>query len=158
MSFAEAHELDCALRSQHTLSWEQWLLPRSRCGRRSVDFAKILPIVIGLAVPVLITVSKYVIGKRTFPNLVDAINRGDAEAVKKLLTKGSVVNTKDELLGRTPLIMAAMGGHGEIVRILLDKGADVHQVDMEGWTAMRYAVAYGHGDIIKMLAEAGAPK
>ena len=123
-----------------------------------MDISKVLPIIVGLAIPVLITVSKYVIEKRTLPNLLDAINRGDADAVKGLLGKGSVVNAKDGHLGRTPLITAAMNGHAEIARILLDKGADADETDMEGWTAMDYAAAYGYEDIVEMLAGADARK
>ena len=123
-----------------------------------MDYSKIWPLIIGVGVPLLVTIVRRFVGKRTWPDLVDAINRGDTDAVKSLLLRGAPVNGKDEHWERTPLIMAAMNGYAEIVSILLKRGADPNAVDIEGWTALRYANAYGYDDIIKMLREAGARK
>jgi ankyrin repeat protein len=121
-----------------------------------MNFDKIWPLIIGLALPLLMGIIKRLIGKATWPGLVDAINRGDVDDVKKLLAKGAPVNEKDEHLGRTPLIMASMTGHTEIVKMLLERGADPNGTDMEGWTAIRYAHAYGHDEIVELLRNAGA--
>lgn len=123
-----------------------------------MDLSKNWPLIIGVLVPLLITIARRFVGKRTWPNLVDAIFRGDADAVKSLLMRGAPVNGKDEYWGRTPLIMASMNGYTEIVRILLKKGADPNAADIEGWTAVRYATAYGYNEIIGMLRGAGAEK
>ena len=52
--------------------------------------------------------------------------------------------------------MASMSGRIEMVKILLERGADPNATDMEGWTAIRYADAYGYDEIVKMLRNAGA--
>jgi ankyrin repeat protein len=123
-----------------------------------MDSSKIWPLIIGVVVPLIITVARRFVGKRTWPNLVDAINRGDTDAVKSLLVRGAPVNGKDEYWERTPLIMAAMNGYTEIVSLLLKRGAEPNAIDIEGWTALRYAKAYGYDEIIRMLREAGAQK
>jgi ankyrin repeat protein len=123
-----------------------------------MDFSKIWPLVLGVGIPLLLTVAKYFMGKRTWPYLVDAINRGDTDAVKSLLARGAPVDGKDEYWQRTPLIIASMNGYAEIVRLLLKRGADPNAVDMEGWTALQYARSYKYDEIIAMLKEAGAQK
>ncbi len=52
--------------------------------------------------------------------------------------------------GETPLMMAALKGHTELVRRLVDKGADVNKT---GWTPLHYAATNGHIAIIDLLLE-----
>jgi len=51
----------------------------------------------------------------------DAISNGHESAVRLLLERGADIEAQDRIL-RTPLIMAAMGGHGPTVKLLLAKG------------------------------------
>ena len=111
-----------------------------------------LAILAAVAVPLI----RRLASKKTAPALIGAITRGDAKAVKKLVTGGVLVDATDDLLGRTPLIIATMNGNAEIVAILLGGGAKVNAVDMEGWTAMRYANGFGYTHIAELLARAGA--
>lgn len=53
---------------------------------------------------------------------------------------------KDE----TPLMMAALKGHTEVVRKLMDKGADVNKT---GWTPLHYAATNGHLVIMQLLLD-----
>ncbi|KAK4203617.1 Glycerophosphoryl diester phosphodiesterase family-domain-containing protein [Triangularia verruculosa] len=46
--------------------------------------------------------------------------------------------------GWTPLFFAAVDGHLEIVKLLLDTGANQQRKDHLGWTAKEYAVFKGH--------------
>ena len=50
----------------------------------------------------------------------------------------------------SPLMMAALKGHTELAKKLIDKGADVNKT---GWTPLHYAATQGHVDIIGMLLE-----
>ena len=53
---------------------------------------------------------------------------------------------KDE----SPLMLAALRGHLELVKKLIDRGADVNKT---GWTPLHYAATNGHLEIINLLLE-----
>lgn len=60
--------------------------------------------------------------------------------------------------GSTPLMVAVGGGHLEIVKLLVAKGADVNAKDNHGLTALDYAATEQTGqDIMKILWDHGAP-
>ncbi|XP_048251510.1 GA-binding protein subunit beta-1-like [Haliotis rufescens] len=62
---------------------------------------------------------------RADSDLRDASKRGNVAAVKRILAAGRAdVNSKD-LNGWTPVLWAARWGHGEVVELLMRKGADV---------------------------------
>lgn len=56
--------------------------------------------------------------------------------------------------GWTPLQYAAVGGHVEIIRIMLAAGADVHATNEDGASAACVAAAYGHVDACNHLLDA----
>ena len=59
--------------------------------------------------------------------------------------------------GRPPLYAAVNNSNPDIIKTLLDAGADVDARDKSGWTSLMYAVAYSRkSDIIKALIDAGA--
>ena len=67
---------------------------------------------------------------------------GDLETVKKLIKQNpELVNSKNSF-GRFPLEMAASTGQVEIVRFLLEHGADV-KMNRNGATALHMAALYG---------------
>ncbi|KAG6354339.1 hypothetical protein INS49_004356 [Diaporthe citri] len=68
-----------------------------------------------------------------------AWNTGASEVVRLLVSHGSNVNFKDKI-GRTPLLWAATNGHYDLVKTLLETGADVSAVNNRGRTALHLAV------------------
>ncbi|ORY63953.1 uncharacterized protein BCR38DRAFT_474519 [Pseudomassariella vexata] len=58
--------------------------------------------------------------------------------------------------GRTPLSRAAEGGHEAVVRLLLEKGADIEAQDKEGWRPLLWAAEGVHEDVVRLLFEKGA--
>ena len=52
--------------------------------------------------------------------------------------------------GESPLMIAAIKGHKELVRALIKRDADVNK---PGWTPLHYAATGGHVEIILMLLE-----
>jgi len=54
-------------------------------------------------------------------------------------------------IGNTPLMLAAMGGHGNICCLLLEKGADVNLQNKEGDTALILATRSGKRDVVEKL-------
>jgi ankyrin repeat protein len=75
-----------------------------------------------------------------------------------LLDKGADVNAKSGDQGRTPLIVAVLGGYTDIVRALLERGADINEKDNSGKTALELAEERLQGErgakILQMLKEA----
>jgi ankyrin repeat protein len=58
---------------------------------------------------------------------------------------------------RTPLSWAAERGHGAVVKLLVEKGADVKSKDTSyGQTPLLRAAANGHEAAVKLLVEKGA--
>jgi ankyrin repeat protein len=53
-------------------------------------------------------------------------------------------------------MVAAQGGHAEIVKALLANGAEVNAKTTDGSTALIIAVAHGHTEIVDFLKQHGA--
>lgn len=59
--------------------------------------------------------------------------------------------------GQTPMSYAAMNGHENIVRLLLDKDAKVNGRSEDGWLQpVSLAARHGHDAIVALLVERGA--
>lgn len=95
--------------------------------------------------------------------LQDAARKGDAAAVTKLIDDGVDVNTKFRY-NATALFYACDHGHLDVVKVLLDKGADLTIKDtFYGFTPLMLAVSPAqkkrpeHTEIAKLLIAKGAP-
>ncbi|HTL28760.1 MAG TPA: ankyrin repeat domain-containing protein [Tepidisphaeraceae bacterium] len=96
--------------------------------------------------------------------LIDAAGKGDAHAVARILDEHpdalnqlSGDDRKHNVFKTTALHRAADKGHLEIVRLLLDRGADPDIRDEgDNAMAMHFAAESGHLDVIKLLVERGA--
>ena len=58
--------------------------------------------------------------------------------------------------GRTVLIYAARDGHTEVVKLLIDNGADLNHKNNGGVTALRTAAREGRTEVVKLLIDNGA--
>ena len=58
--------------------------------------------------------------------------------------------------GRTPLNSASDSGHVDVVKLLLEKGADMTVTNNGGWTPLNLASGNGHVDLVQLLLEKGA--
>ena len=85
--------------------------------------------------------------------LMQAVNKNDAAAVRKLIAQGANVDEL-ESNGDAPLVMAAYLGHAEIVRLLLEAGADVKAVDPGMKATALHAASYaGRTEAAKLLVQ-----
>jgi ankyrin repeat protein len=73
----------------------------------------------------------------------------------EVILRSSDVESMDTW-GRTPLSLAAAGGHEAVVKQLLEAKADVESKDTDGRTPLSRAAAGGHEAVVKQLLEAKA--
>src|SRR5262245_25456258 len=103
-------------------------------------------------------------------DLIEAVRRGEAHAVKQLLSDGASSNARNDE-GVAALMLAATSGDPGITKLLLNHGAEVNSradkgwtavikaaggVDapdeaLRGWTALMAAAALGHAEVVKLL-------
>lgn len=84
-----------------------------------------------------------------------AVEQGDVAATLRALNKGESVNIRDRD-GNTPLIRASFLGKVDIVRTLLDHGADVNAVNDIGWSGLHFAAQENQELVAKELVGAQA--
>jgi uncharacterized protein len=84
--------------------------------------------------------------------LCTAIYKGDLTTVKKFIEYGADVNEVSN--GMTPLMYAARYNKVEIIKYLLDKGADKDRKDDKGNTAAKYAQLSNSQDALAVLKQA----
>jgi hypothetical protein len=85
-----------------------------------------------------------------------AASSGDVGAVGELLAQRVDVDDANEY-GATALILAALNGHAEVVRALLDAGADPDLADaFYGRSPLEWATLAGSDEVVSMLFVAGS--
>jgi ankyrin repeat protein len=83
-----------------------------------------------------------------------AVEKGQEEIVKLLLSTKKVDVDWPDANGQTPLSWAAEKGHEEIVRLVLKTGAvRINSNDQFGWTPLSRAARNGHEGVVKLLLE-----
>jgi hypothetical protein len=87
--------------------------------------------------------------------LAAAAHQGDLDAVESFLRKRAKINARNAK-GYTALMMAAMNGHYEVARLLIDWGGDIHAKQKDGKTALSYALEGGYSKIAALLSDYGA--
>lgn len=88
-----------------------------------------------------------------------AIKSGDIDRVRSLLADGRDPNIPDTSVpsgSASPLYLAAVHGHLDIIQALVSAGADVDIKNAEGWTPLHYAAHYAAPGMVQTLLNAGA--
>ena len=88
--------------------------------------------------------------------LFGAAEAGNIEAVNQAMTDGANVNANDDVYGRwTPLHYTAIGGHKEIAKLFLAKGANVNAKNDNVKTPLDIAVQEGRHELANLLRKHG---
>ena len=86
-----------------------------------------------------------------------AAELGLADVAAALLDADSDVNAADAD-GRTPLMLATMGGHEDVAQLMIDRdGCDVNVVDTTQRTSLFYAAQSGLVDTVRRLLQVRPP-
>lgn len=94
--------------------------------------------------------------KKGVPLLCLAIRKNHPSVVRELVDRGADLNLQSRDRGNTALMDAAAEGHLEMVKLLLDHGAQVDAVSKSGQTALILAAGQGLSEICRILLAAGA--
>ena len=84
--------------------------------------------------------------------LIDAVKTGELAKVEEALNSGADIHQQDEQ-GWTPLNWAAGRGDLDMVKLLLDRGADVFRVGRDQRTPYKISLAARHTNIAQLLKE-----
>ncbi len=122
--------------------------------RRSPGFNSMKRIV-GVAQLLCGLVSLVALGGCAIP-LLNAAAGGDVEKISLLLRQGHHANEALPIIGTRPLTLAAAYGHADVVRVLLEAGAEVNAKDFTGWTALHAGSFAGDMETVSLLLERGA--
>ncbi|CAF3996688.1 unnamed protein product [Rotaria sordida] len=97
---------------------------------------------------------------RKINGLIVAVESSSIDIIRLLIEAGLDVNYKiegeDETAGRTPLFCACVKGLQDIVKYLIEQGADVNGTENSGQSCLHIAAAMGHAVIVQILCEHGA--
>jgi len=90
-------------------------------------------------------------------DLCGAVQHGDVVGVAKAIELGADVDA-GEFQGAAcvPMILAAMGGHAQCLRLLMDAGAVIDAEGSRGETAAMWSASKGDRDCLAALIAAGA--
>jgi ankyrin repeat protein len=97
-------------------------------------------------------------GDHEVDQLFSAVERDDVGEVSRLLEDGPhlmEVKRGGWLRRQTPLQIAAAWRRVGVLRLLVEKGADVNICDTDGDTQLHFAAKMGHADVVSILLRGG---
>jgi len=96
-----------------------------------------------------------IIGPRPSPSPAEVASNM-RELVQMLLAAGARIDGRDRREHANVLDLAAARASPELVKLLLDAGAQVNASTRDGWTALHRAAGYGSVAVVGLLLDAGA--
>jgi uncharacterized protein len=91
---------------------------------------------------------------RGFPEILLAARQGDTVSIGAFLDAGVYVDAEDESSGMTALMEAADYGRIDVVRLLIQRGANPKARNRLGTTAQEIAQARGHAELARLIETA----
>lgn len=107
-----------------------------------------------LRVPSLVWMAVFLVSPVLGDDLHEAVESGDMAQVQALIAAGADVDAKGPNQA-TPLILASLEGHSEVVKFLLDKDANIGSRNEGGLTALHAATYRGHFELVEILVTEG---
>lgn len=92
-----------------------------------------------------------------FDKMTRYAREGKVFEMKNILDQQpDIIHDKKYDDGRSALIWASRNGHVQAVRLLLNRGATVNELDSYGYSALILASRYGHENVARLLVRYGA--
>ncbi|XP_066598176.1 ankyrin repeat domain-containing protein 49-like [Prorops nasuta] len=88
--------------------------------------------------------------------ILDAAEKGDLQKIKLLLIKDKSLLYATDQDGYTPLHRACYGNHPEVIKWLIDQGADISAKTNDGWQPLHSACYWNNIECISLLLSYGA--
>lgn len=89
-------------------------------------------------------------------SLLNEVKKENIDGVKALIKSGVNIKYSEGKNGVSALHLASSQGNLELVKIILDAGADINQKDNLGITALHSSIRKKHEDVYKFLRSNGA--
>lgn len=86
--------------------------------------------------------------------LLEAAQKGDTNTALGLLDQGANIEARKDY--HTPLMLAAQGGHADMARLFLRRGAVINPTVLYDWDSFHSAVLGGNPEIARLFLEQGA--
>lgn len=109
------------------------------------------PLIIPIATPVPV-----VMVPKALVDFIHAVETGDLAGTRKSVTAHPRFVNASDASGMTPLLIAAVRGHANIVQYLLSCKADIHAMNVHKQTALHLASLSGSTECVTDLLAAGA--
>lgn len=90
---------------------------------------------------------------RLSEKLIKKSKDGDCYGVEKLLRQGADIEIRNKDGRMTPLILASYNGRTDVVRLLLEHGADTDTKDNNGWNALSRAKQCNRRGVVSLLVK-----
>jgi ankyrin repeat protein len=94
-----------------------------------------------------------IVGDKEF---MECVRTGNLDAVKSMISREAHINAKEPREDQTALMWAAAEKHLDVLKTLIEKGADVRAHSRDGFTALMFAVQQNDLEAVKALLAAGA--
>jgi ankyrin repeat protein len=112
----------------------------------------------GKAVPVLLAHGAVpnIMNQDGTPAILLAAEAGETEAVKAFIAHKATLDHPSKAQNLTAMAAASHAGHLEVVRMLVEAGANMEAVDNFGMTPLAHATVLGKADVVEYLLSKGA--
>ena len=87
--------------------------------------------------------------------IITCAGTGSVDAVRALIDHGADINAAEPALHQTALMWATAERHPEVVRLLIERGANVRAATRHGFTALHFAAREGDLESARLLLAAG---
>lgn len=78
-----------------------------------------------------------------------AVKKGDFQAVRRSLDSGAKIESFTPQNGKTALLEACSRGYEEIIKLLIERGADLRAIDFKDQSALRLAANERIRDLVR---------